>query len=292
MLSLGIDAGASSTKWTLLDDSGVLREGVALAMDGHINKAPSRARMIEVLESIVESAMPQKVGSIYAGITGIAETDSGSKETKAIFTNVFGDIPITLVSDIELGYRVNFEPGEGIFLYAGTGSIAMYIDAQGKIFRAGGWGYLLGDEGAGYWIGREAIRAVLFTLESGSLISPYSLEAEVLKSIHCADWKDIKSFVYSDDRAKIAELSLLVVSMAKKGELTAQVILKSAGSALANLVWRLEENVGLRNLPVIFAGGLSEPDNFLSEELVKQIARPVTVSNIRASNRAAELARK
>ncbi len=292
MLSLGIDAGASSTKWALLNDKGVFREGSLLAMDGHINKAPSRARMIHVLEEIVALAMPEKITSIYAGITGIAETESGSAAIKSIFTSIFGDIPIDLVSDIELGYRANFEPGEGIFLYAGTGSIAMYIDENEKIFRAGGWGYLLGDEGAGYWIGREAIRQVLTTLESGTSFTSDSFESEILGSIHCKDWKDIKSFVYSDDRAKIAELSRLVASLAIHGDAKALKILISAGSALANLVWRLEEIVRKGNLRVIFAGGLNAPESPLSSELIKQITRPVEVSHVRAANRAAELARK
>ena len=53
-------------------------------------------------------------------------------------------------------------PGQpGVVIISGTGSIAYGRNAAGEAARAGGWGYVLGDEGSGYWIGRAALRAVL-----------------------------------------------------------------------------------------------------------------------------------
>ena len=53
-------------------------------------------------------------------------------------------------------------PGEpGVVIISGTGSIAYGRNAAGEAARSGGWGYVLGDEGSGYWIGRAALRAVL-----------------------------------------------------------------------------------------------------------------------------------
>lgn len=292
MLTLGIDAGASATKWALLDSSGTFREGTSLPMDGHINNEGSKTRMLEVLNEIFTAAPAERISGIYAGITGIPETGVGTAEIEEIFTGVFGDVPMSLVSDIELGYRANFALGEGIFLYAGTGSIALHINQQGKISRAGGWGYLLGDEGAGYWIGREAIRRTLLTLESGSPIRTDSFEDQVLNFIHCRDWKEIKSFVYSRNRSKVAEIARLVLELAEKGDEFANQILQEGASALANLVWRLEATLGKGELPIVFAGGLSTEENLLSRELIRQLARPVRISHVRAANRAAELARE
>src|SRR4030095_12707011 len=51
------------------------------------------------------------------------------------------------------------QPGGGII--SGTGSISYGRHARGEAARSGGWGYVLGDEGSGYWIGRAALRAVL-----------------------------------------------------------------------------------------------------------------------------------
>ncbi len=288
---MGIDAGASATKWALLDSSGVFREGTSLPMDGHINNSESKIRMLEVLDGITSAAYPERISAVYAGITGIAETGEGTAEISRIFMSFFGDVPIHLVSDIELGYHANFALGEGIFLYAGTGSIAIHISEEGETSRAGGWGYLLGDEGAGYWIGREAIRKTLLSLESNSPIYAGSFEDQVLRFIHCRDWEDIKAFVYSHDRSKIAEIARLVIELAEKNDEHAIQILQEGAGALANLVWRLEATLGKEKLPVVFAGGLSAEENPLSRELVRQLARPVRISHVRAANRAAELAR-
>ena len=54
---------------------------------------------------------------------------------------------------------VGDEPG--VVLIAGTGSIAYGVNHDGFAARAGGWGYVLGDEGSGYWIGRQALAAVV-----------------------------------------------------------------------------------------------------------------------------------
>lgn len=292
MLTLGIDAGATATKWALLGRNGVFCEGTSLSMDGHIDNEKSKIRMLEVLKEIAAAAYPEKISSIYAGITGIAETEIGMAEIRKLFSDVFDDIPAHLVSDIELGYHANFALGEGIYLYAGTGSIALHINLAGKIFRTGGWGYLLGDEGAGYWIGREAIRKTLLSLESNPPIRTDSFESHVLGFIGCRDWKDIKSFVYSGDRAKIAEIARLVIELAESDVEYAIQILQEGASALANLVWRLEATLGNAKLPLVFAGGLSTEENVLSRELIRQLARPIRISNVRFANRAAELARE
>jgi glucosamine kinase len=292
VLYLGIDAGASSTKWALLDSEGTLKEGTSLSMDGHINREESKTRMISVLREIEAVRRPQKVTAIYAGITGISETVEGVAETVKIFRSIFGSARLELVTDIELGYRANLNLGEGIFLYAGTGSIALHIDKNRQVIRAGGWGYLLGDEGGGYWIGREAIRRVLFHIESQSPISPNSFENQILTLINCANWKDIKLFVYSNERSKVASIARCVIELAGQGDGTALEILQKAAGHLANLVRRLDENLGGNEKPIVFAGGLSVGNSLLLGALTRELGRKPQVSDIRSATRAAELARQ
>ncbi|HUX65536.1 MAG TPA: BadF/BadG/BcrA/BcrD ATPase family protein [archaeon] len=292
MLYLGIDAGASSTKWALLDSEGILKEGTSLSMDGHINREESKTRMISVLREIEAVTRPQKVTAIYAGITGISETVEGAAETVKIFRSIFGNARLELVTDIELGYRANLNLGEGIFLYAGTGSIALHIDKNGQVIRAGGWGYLLGDEGGGYWIGREAIRRVLFHIESQSPISPNSFENQILTFINCVNWKDIKSFVYSNERSKVASIARCVIELAGQGDGAALEILQEAAGHLANLIRRLEVNLGENERPIVFAGGLSVGNSHLLGALTRELGRKPRVSDIRSATRAAELARQ
>ena len=158
---LGIDAGATATQWAVIDGDALVASGTAAAMDGHIYRPSSRERMEQVVNEISTQAKNYKLAGAYMGITGV--TSDGSIETLA--ESILG-VSIKVVSDIELAYRANFSEGEGILLYAGTGSVAFAIDNLSKSHQIGGWGYLLGDEGAGYWIGREAIRHAMFEIET------------------------------------------------------------------------------------------------------------------------------
>jgi hypothetical protein len=84
----------------------------------------------------------------------------------------------------------------------------------------------VGDEGAGYWIGKEAIRLSLFEIENKVKIVEGSLSDQILKEIQAADWSGIKAFVYSKDRAEIAALSKIVDQAAEAGDAEAISILK------------------------------------------------------------------
>src|SRR5205823_5392181 len=66
---------------------------------------------------------------------------------------------LLVLSDVEMAHRAAFGDGPGILIVAGTGSIAFGRDASGRRARAGGLGPGKGDEGSGFWIGREYLRA-------------------------------------------------------------------------------------------------------------------------------------
>lgn len=282
---LGIDAGASTTKWSLINESGVVAAGTQEAMDGHLYRETSKARMDKVLSEIAQQVSGKKISRIYIGITGVVH--DGSIE-RCLHEN-FG-APSRVVSDIELAYRANFPQGEGILVYAGTGSVAYVIDERGVVHQTGGWGYLLGDEGGGYWIGREAVRSVLFEIESKTSIGSDSLANLILKEIKANDWNSVKAFVYSQERSAIAALSRIVVIAAESGDKCAIDILRGAAGHLADLVNRTDSKLIKKFLPVKFTGGMSG-SALLYRELEKTLPMRVTVSTVDIAQRAAELAR-
>ena len=282
---LGIDAGASATKWVLINDSGTIASGRQDAMDGHIYREASLERMRRVLSEISEEIKDFKVSAVYMGITGVTQDGSIEKEIETYFK-----CPSKVVSDIELAYRANFEVGDGILLYAGTGSVAFAIDENSEAHKIGGWGYLLGDEGAGYWIGKEAIRLSLFEIEKKSRIKEGSLFDQILKEIQAGDWNGIKTFVYSKDRAEIAALSKIVDRAAEAGDPEAISILKKAASHLGELVNRTDGVLVRKSLPVKFTGGISG-SKILYQELEKYLRMRVSISTVDIALRAAELAR-
>ncbi len=290
MLTLGIDGGATAAKWALRDGNGTIKEGISEPIDGHLYRPESKSRLLKVLKEIKAAAGTQKIVSVYAGITGTSSDPENNGEIIEIFQSIFGEVEIEVVIDMVLGYRAHFEFGEGIFLYAGTGSIAIYMTETGKVVRAGGWGYLLGDEGAGYWIGREAIRRTLTAIDTRTAITKGSLEAEVLDFTKCKDWNGIKEYVYSKDRSAIAALAKPVIALAKKGDLLAQDILAIAADYLIDLVLQIDAVTAKSDLPVIFAGGIADAGEPIIDLINIGIGRELLVSNIRIANRAAEIA--
>ena len=285
MYFLGIDAGATATQLALINQSGVVDSGASAAMDGHLYRSSSKERMDQVLKEIAVQIKDKEISGVYMGITGV--TNDGSIE--ALAATVFA-APIKVVSDIELAYRANLADGEGILLYAGTGSVAFAIDQQAESHQIGGWGYLLGDEGAGYWIGKEAIRHSMFDIEMNKQSLPGSLTSEVLDVIGGRNWSSVKSFVYSQERSVIASLSQLVDSLAEAGDEDASRILKKAAGHLAYLVTRMDQSLKSTSLPVKFTGGISKSVT-LSNELNRILPKRISSGTLNIAVRAAELAR-
>jgi len=282
---LGIDAGASATQWALINQSGVVISGVEAAMDGHIYRAASKERMTEVTDRIADQVKGFTVNGVYLGITGVLTDGSIEQLLKEKF-----DADATVVSDIELAYRANFSEGQGILLYAGTGSVAYAIDTNSGVHKIGGWGYLLGDEGAGYWIGREAIRQTLLALETHDVINDGGLTQLILKNMDATDWNSIKEFVYSQERSAIAALSRTVDTAANNGDTAAISILKAAAEHLVDLVHRVDAILRGSLLPVKFTGGISS-SAVITSELEKSLGNRVSRSTVDIAVRAAELAR-
>ncbi len=283
MAFLGIDAGASATKWAVVDGETVVASGRQPAMDAHLYRDESVIRLREVIRGISDAAAKYRIDGIVMGITGYSE----DSDFKGFFAEEFA-APLTVMSDIELAYRANFQE-PGVLIYAGTGSVAFTIDKKGHPVRVGGWGYLLGDEGAGYWIGREAIRAAMLLIDSYEKPKGKSLEAMTLKALNASDWEGVKSFVYGKDRSEIAALSKVVAESALNGDEKAVAIIKEAARHLSTLVTRCETITGGKDLPVKFAGGISGIA-LLSHELISILGPRCSVAETDIAVAAAHLA--
>jgi N-acetylglucosamine kinase-like BadF-type ATPase len=277
MLYLGIDAGATATKWSIHDGTKTVTSGKSAAMDGHIYRAESAKRMHEVLLDIASQCDGAHVTSIYAGLTGLAESPEDRAKIESIFKGYFPNAVCTLVLDIELAYRAYFKPGAGILLYAGTGSIAMHITQAGELVRAGGWGYLLGDEGAGYWIGREAMRHIALQLEL-KIRDPFT--DLICKKLGISNWGDIRSIVYGAERSSVAAITKDVASLALQGDSVAIGILERASEHLAELISRSDEIIGQAGLPIIFSGGVASEIPMIFDRLKAHFGERITMGDM------------
>ena len=288
MRYLGIDAGASATKWVLVDGAKVLLTGVAGPIDGHIQRAESLDRMRSTLAEI-NSASGGDIQRVLIGITGIAEKDQERNHTIEVIQKIFTEATVELEGDIHLAYRVHFKSGRGVLLYAGTGAVAC-TEIAGELRRVGGWGYLLGDEGAGYWIGREAIRSLMLYVDRGVRPPAGSMASEIAAAIGGDDWGIVKNFVYGKNRSEIASLARIVFQY--KEQESAINILTQAADHLADLVGRVDEITNDSSLEVLFTGGTSQGDGPLKNRLVQRLGSRVKVSDKNIAEGAAILARE
>jgi N-acetylglucosamine kinase-like BadF-type ATPase len=126
----------------------------------------------------------------------------------------------------------------GVALIAGTGSVALARSADGHTMLCGGWGYLLGDEGSGYAIGRAALRNALVCMEANSPRSP--LVCAVLEKTTVNSVMELTKAVYEQPfpRTAIAAIAPIVVQVAEAGDADAQAIVDEAAHDLAKLVER------------------------------------------------------
>ncbi len=261
MKTLVIDGGASAAKWYLFSaDHTRLGSGNAGPLDGHVYDAGKQDRARTTLSDI-RRALPD-AGPIGQVISGIAGLDGGSSTSRWYRTAIAKTFGVTLdhtiaADDLGMVYLGNFAPGQGIVVYAGTGSIAVHVDKARHLVRAGGYGYLIEDAGGGFWISKQALRAFLIALEQGPIAPSATLFTQLLAVFGSSDWGDIKAKTYRGGRRFIASLSRHVVTSAADGDQCAIDILDRAANELSGLAERLLNQLDPLQTPVKFIGGIA-----------------------------------
>ena len=251
--ALGIDAGGTETRWALADASGaIVAEGRSRGFSALQVREIERPLVVAVLEELARAVLP--IGSprnVHAGLTGFG---GDSEALKNVIAMPFGLAPaaVSVGSDIETTFLDLFAPGEGYVVYAGTGSVAAFVDATGVLHRVGGRGVIIDDAGGGFWIGREALRHVWRAEEDepGSWRSS-ALGTELFAAIGGPDFAHTRRYVYEGSRGDVGMLALAVARAADRDEI-ARTILRSAGTELARLARVMVRRYGPR--PVALTG--------------------------------------
>ncbi len=140
MTALGLDCGGSESRWVVLDDAGEqMARGTGPRMSGHIFDPAERDIAMTALRALCTDirASAAPVHAVVAGVTGLSN-DGPENRVLADTLAALLEIPferITIGDDMWLAYHAAFRPGEGILVYAGTGSAACHVDADGLVER-------------------------------------------------------------------------------------------------------------------------------------------------------------
>jgi len=167
-LVLGGDIGATSTRILVVDRRGELR-GQGSAAGGNPTTHPESAAAA-LAEALVKATAEVDASAVRSAVIGLA--GGGALMTPQVrhgLTRAWTESGVAAdpeyVSDLAVAFASGTAEPDGSVLIAGTGAAAGSLRDHKVARTAGGHGWLLGDEGSGFWLGREAVRATLRALD-------------------------------------------------------------------------------------------------------------------------------
>jgi glucosamine kinase len=270
---LGLDIGGTSTRARLVADSVVLGnatttsasliavglERASVALDGLLARLPG-------LDSPLDAVCAGAAGSRTARETGDFLRARLAPITRSGDVLVVDDAALVLPA---AGLA------EGIAVICGTGSIATG-SWRGREARAGGWGYLLGDAGSGYWLVRAAIRALLSRRDSG--LPPGDLGARLLDVTGAPDLDALRAAFYrKPEPGTWARYAPAVLDCS--GPVVAGLVRRAADD-LAALAARVARQLDAAGAPVVLAGGLMTNER-LGAATVTAVGAALPASSVR-----------
>ena len=225
---LGMDGGQSSTLALIGDGAGrVLGSG-----RGGPCFAPRDAILGSVSAACASAGLNPRTVRFHAACLGFS---GGPVGKEAIAREILAVDRMLVTDDALIALTGATAGAPGIIVIAGTGSIAFGRNGAGKTARAGGWGYLFGDEGGGFDITRQALRAALAFEEGWGPAT--ALHPLLLQATTAASANDLMHRFYTDEysRPRIAAFSTLVDAAALAGDRIAVEIVTRSAQHLASM---------------------------------------------------------
>jgi N-acetylglucosamine kinase-like BadF-type ATPase len=252
MQIVGLDIGGSKTHAVSRHQNETVEVFAGSANLASVGELEAGRQLDAIFAELAERG---PIGAVCAGAAGVDTPEAEERLRQLIAAHVPG-AAVQVVHDTEL-ILAAAELTTGIALIAGTGSVAWGRDASGRVARAGGWGYLLGDEGSGYGIAREAVRHALRRADEGQPPDRLSQQLTAACNVQRAG-QLIDHFYANPERRYWAGHARVVFELAAVGDSAAQRIIDGAATDLADLVRTVHVAVGrpTPSLPVVLGGGV------------------------------------
>ena len=246
MLFLGVDGGQSSTKAVIADETGmILCRGSAGPCNHVASREEGQQKLAATVRECVEAAL-KSIGfsfdetvfeSACFGMSG------GPDDKVEILRRVLRCGHLTVTHDGAIALMGATAGRPGVIVIGGTGSFAFGRNSEGKEARAGGWGYIFGDEGGAFDIVRQATRAMLREHEGHG--AKTDLTRLLLPAASADDANQMLHAFYTSawPRSRVAALATHVDAAAQRGDEVALEILRTAGRQLAQLATSLEQRI-------------------------------------------------
>jgi N-acetylglucosamine kinase-like BadF-type ATPase len=257
---LGVDGGQSSTIALVGDETGRVAGMGRGGPCNHVDSAEARTRFTDAIGGAAGAAL-REAGIAEANFEAACLGLSGGPADKdALVRNLVRAQKYSITSDAVIALTGATAGEPGVIAIAGTGSIAYGRNAEGRMARAGGWGYAFGDEGGAFDLARQAVRAGLRHEEGWGPAT--ALREALLRTTGAPDMNDLLHRLYRPEypRARIASFATLVDEAARSGDAVARDILHAGAQALATLVAAVRRQLFHRSehARVSYIGGVFE----------------------------------
>lgn len=273
MYVLAIDGGGTKTTAIICDEKGQCFAQIDTTRSNPT--AMDQPYFEATIHSIMQSLQQQnpqivaEVTSCFAGMAGVMELQAESMVESILRQYVCDSATIKVDNDALIALYAGTLGKAGIVQIAGTGAITMGYDKQQHYHRVGGWGYLFDDEGSGYNLGVQLLKAVLQSYDGRA---PRTILTEaVMKHFSVDDVPQLIACVYGEEhpRTVIAPLSAYIVAAADDGDLVAKRIIEEAcqnyfkaiKACYLRMAWGQEE------VPVVLCGGVFTNENYFVPRL-------------------------
>jgi N-acetylglucosamine kinase-like BadF-type ATPase len=236
-LFLGVDGGQSGTTALIGDEAGHVLGAGSGGPCNHAEAGEGRQKLVRAVgDSVAGACAPAGLDPRAVRFAAACLGMSGGPEDKQAILREILAADVVVVTDDAVIALAGATAGEpGIVAIAGTGSIAFGSNPAGRTARVGGWGYIFGDEGSGFDIARQALRAALRAEEGWG--PPTALVGALLDATGSRDANGALHRFYTPDwpRSRVATLAPLVDEAAMAGDAVARDILHNAAQQLAVL---------------------------------------------------------
>lgn len=228
---LGVDAGGTKTEFLLGDERQELaRVAVGSIKRMRVSAEEARAHLSQALGEL------ERLSGIAADAIGCTCVGAAGSTVPLVtdwLREAFGQLvggQLILTNDVEIALDGAFHGGRGVLVLAGTGSNYSARTRTGQILRAGGWGPALGDEGSGYWVGSQGLRACFQAINERRTTT---MLATALQHWKLKTREELVAYANRQPAPDFSQLAPLFVACAEQGDAVAQSLLHTGGQLLA-----------------------------------------------------------
>ncbi|WP_433749667.1 N-acetylglucosamine kinase [Paenibacillus amylolyticus] len=281
---VGVDGGGTNTDAAIISDSG---EVLARFRGGPTNphSVPPKEAISELYRVLDQLFNPRndlstKCEGICLGMSGIDTIQERQMIVNAVHDYMknrnskgLGACSVWVVSEGEIALMASLGHTHGVLCISGTGSIVYGFTPEGKQYRTGGWGHLLGDEGSGYRIGQRTLQAIMQSHDG--ILPPTLLTTLLIQKLNLQNLLELKVRVYQTDwgKTETASIARLTIEAAESGDEVARILIVDEAGQLANTAKALiARHQVFASAQVVLSGSLFRYSELFRDTFIQRLS--------------------